>query len=98
LSVAYEPATGNFTRIVQRVPVRIRLDCNQPGSEKRSNPEFRGSQWSQIPFRSVIGILAFALMEEHLINQLPRRLGQIGRVKRKQSWTEQCRQVTADLV
>jgi membrane fusion protein (multidrug efflux system) len=26
----YEPATGNFTRIVQRVPVRIRLAPNQP--------------------------------------------------------------------
>jgi membrane fusion protein (multidrug efflux system) len=26
----FEPATGNFTRIVQRVPVRIRLDRNQP--------------------------------------------------------------------
>jgi membrane fusion protein (multidrug efflux system) len=26
----FEPATGNFTRIVQRVPVRIRLDTNQP--------------------------------------------------------------------
>ena len=30
----YEPATGNFTRIVQRVPVRIRLDRNQPGLER----------------------------------------------------------------
>jgi membrane fusion protein (multidrug efflux system) len=26
----FEPATGNFTRIVQRVPVRIRLLPNQP--------------------------------------------------------------------
>ncbi len=26
----FEPATGNFTRIVQRVPVRIRFDPNQP--------------------------------------------------------------------
>ena len=26
----FEPATGNFTRIVQRVPVRIRLDPGQP--------------------------------------------------------------------
>jgi membrane fusion protein (multidrug efflux system) len=30
----YEPATGNFTRIVQRVPVRIRLDRDQPGIER----------------------------------------------------------------
>jgi membrane fusion protein (multidrug efflux system) len=30
----FEPATGNFTRIVQRVPVRIRLDRNQPGLER----------------------------------------------------------------
>ena len=27
----YEPGTGNFTKIVQRVPVRIRLDPGQPG-------------------------------------------------------------------
>jgi membrane fusion protein (multidrug efflux system) len=27
----FEPGTGNFTKIVQRVPVRIRLDPNQPG-------------------------------------------------------------------
>jgi membrane fusion protein (multidrug efflux system) len=27
----FEPGTGNFTKIVQRVPVRIRLDANQPG-------------------------------------------------------------------
>lgn len=26
----FEPGTGNFTKIVQRVPVRIRLDANQP--------------------------------------------------------------------
>jgi membrane fusion protein (multidrug efflux system) len=26
----FEPATGNFTRIVQRVPVRVHLDANQP--------------------------------------------------------------------
>jgi membrane fusion protein (multidrug efflux system) len=26
----FEPGTGNFTKIVQRVPVRIRLDPNQP--------------------------------------------------------------------
>jgi membrane fusion protein (multidrug efflux system) len=26
----FEPATGNFTRIVQRVPVRIKLNPNQP--------------------------------------------------------------------
>ena len=30
----FEPATGNFTRIVQRLPVRIRLDRNQPGLER----------------------------------------------------------------
>jgi membrane fusion protein, multidrug efflux system len=30
----YEPATGNFTRIVQRVPVRIRLDAGQDGLER----------------------------------------------------------------
>ncbi len=30
----YEPATGNFTRIVQRLSVRIRLDRNQPGIER----------------------------------------------------------------
>ncbi|MGD0189206.1 MAG: HlyD family secretion protein [Rhizomicrobium sp.] len=30
----FEPATGNFTRIVQRVPVRIRLFPGQPGSER----------------------------------------------------------------
>ncbi|WP_226017255.1 HlyD family secretion protein [Novosphingobium sp. FKTRR1] len=27
----FEPGTGNFTKIVQRVPVRIRLDRGQPG-------------------------------------------------------------------
>ncbi|THD64821.1 HlyD family secretion protein [Phenylobacterium sp.] len=27
----FEPGTGNFTKIVQRVPVRIRLDAGQPG-------------------------------------------------------------------
>jgi membrane fusion protein (multidrug efflux system) len=27
----FEPGTGNFTKIVQRVPVRIRLDPGQPG-------------------------------------------------------------------
>lgn len=27
----FEPGTGNFTKIVQRVPVRIRLQPNQPG-------------------------------------------------------------------
>ena len=27
----FEPGTGNFTKIVQRVPVRIRLDPQQPG-------------------------------------------------------------------
>jgi membrane fusion protein (multidrug efflux system) len=30
----FEPATGNFTRIVQRVPVRIRLYPGQSGSER----------------------------------------------------------------
>jgi len=30
----FEPATGNFTRIVQRVPVRIHLDPGQQGSER----------------------------------------------------------------
>jgi membrane fusion protein (multidrug efflux system) len=30
----YEPATGNFTRIVQRVPVRIRLYSGQDGHER----------------------------------------------------------------
>ncbi len=27
----FEPGTGNFTKIVQRIPVRIRFDPNQPG-------------------------------------------------------------------
>jgi membrane fusion protein (multidrug efflux system) len=27
----FEPGTGNFTKIVQRVPVRIRFDPDQPG-------------------------------------------------------------------
>ncbi len=27
----FEPGTGNYTKIVQRVPVRIRLDAGQPG-------------------------------------------------------------------
>ncbi|HEX2591058.1 MAG TPA: HlyD family secretion protein, partial [Rhizomicrobium sp.] len=30
----FEPATGNFTRIVQRVPVRVHLDPGQPGMER----------------------------------------------------------------
>jgi membrane fusion protein, multidrug efflux system len=30
----FEPATGNFTRIVQRMPVRIRLDRNQPDLDR----------------------------------------------------------------
>ena len=30
----YEPGTGNFTKIVQRVPVRIRLDPDQPGLDR----------------------------------------------------------------
>jgi membrane fusion protein (multidrug efflux system) len=30
----FEPATGNFTRIVQRVPVRIHLDEGQAGLER----------------------------------------------------------------
>jgi len=29
----FEPGTGNFTKIVQRVPVRIRFDEGQPGLE-----------------------------------------------------------------
>jgi membrane fusion protein (multidrug efflux system) len=28
-----DTATGNFTKIVQRVPVRIRIEPNQPGAE-----------------------------------------------------------------
>jgi len=30
----FEPGTGNFTKIVQRIPVRIRLDPGQPGLER----------------------------------------------------------------
>jgi membrane fusion protein (multidrug efflux system) len=30
----FEPGTGNFTKIVQRVPVRIHLDANQPQIER----------------------------------------------------------------
>ena len=30
----FEPGTGNFTKIVQRVPVRIRFDAGQPGLAK----------------------------------------------------------------
>ncbi|MBC2654545.1 HlyD family secretion protein [Pseudomonas sp. MSSRFD41] len=30
----FEPGTGNFTKIVQRVPVRIRFDADQPGLER----------------------------------------------------------------
>jgi membrane fusion protein (multidrug efflux system) len=30
----FEPGTGNFTKIVQRVPVRIRFDPNQPGAAR----------------------------------------------------------------
>ena len=30
----FEPGTGNFTKIVQRVPVRISLDPGQPGLER----------------------------------------------------------------
>jgi membrane fusion protein, multidrug efflux system len=30
----FEPGTGNFTKIVQRVPVRIRLDPDQPGVDR----------------------------------------------------------------
>ncbi|HET6471691.1 MAG TPA: HlyD family secretion protein, partial [Pseudomonadales bacterium] len=29
----FEPGTGNFTKIVQRVPVKIRFDAGQPGIE-----------------------------------------------------------------
>jgi membrane fusion protein (multidrug efflux system) len=29
----FEPGTGNFTKIVQRVPVRIRFDQHQPGAD-----------------------------------------------------------------
>jgi membrane fusion protein (multidrug efflux system) len=30
----FEPGTGNFTKIVQRVPVRVRLEPGQPGLER----------------------------------------------------------------
>ena len=30
----FEPGTGNFTKIVQRIPVRIRLDPGQPGLDR----------------------------------------------------------------
>ena len=30
----FEPGTGNFTKVVQRVPVRIRIDPGQPGLER----------------------------------------------------------------
>jgi membrane fusion protein (multidrug efflux system) len=30
----FEPGTGNFTKIVQRVPVRIRLEPGQPGLDR----------------------------------------------------------------
>ncbi|MCR5879747.1 HlyD family secretion protein [Phenylobacterium sp. J367] len=30
----FEPGTGNFTKIVQRVPVRLRFDPGQPGLER----------------------------------------------------------------
>ncbi|BCT30760.1 HlyD family secretion protein [Pseudomonas sp. BNK-6] len=30
----FEPGTGNFTKIVQRVPVRIRFNADQPGLER----------------------------------------------------------------
>jgi membrane fusion protein (multidrug efflux system) len=30
----FEPATGNFTRIVQRMPVRIRLDAGRDGAAR----------------------------------------------------------------
>lgn len=30
----FEPGTGNFTKVVQRVPVRIRIDPDQPGMER----------------------------------------------------------------
>lgn len=30
----FEPGTGNFTKIVQRVPVRIALDAGQAGMER----------------------------------------------------------------
>ncbi|MDH8500781.1 HlyD family secretion protein, partial [Klebsiella pneumoniae] len=27
-------ATGNFTKVAQRIPVRIRIDPNQPAAER----------------------------------------------------------------
>jgi len=30
----FEPGTGNFTKIVQRVPVRVRFDPGQPSLER----------------------------------------------------------------
>jgi membrane fusion protein (multidrug efflux system) len=30
----FEPGTGNFTKIVQRVPVRIHFDANQNGVDQ----------------------------------------------------------------
>ena len=30
----FEPGTGNFTKIVQRVPVRLALDADQPDAAK----------------------------------------------------------------
>jgi membrane fusion protein (multidrug efflux system) len=36
----FEPGTGNFTKIVQRVPVRIRFDASQAGAEQL-RPGFR---------------------------------------------------------
>jgi membrane fusion protein (multidrug efflux system) len=30
----FEPGTGNFTKIVQRIPVRIRFEAGQPGMDK----------------------------------------------------------------
>jgi membrane fusion protein (multidrug efflux system) len=30
----FEPGTGNFTKIVQRVPVRIYFDADQPGLDR----------------------------------------------------------------
>lgn len=32
--IPFEPGTGNFTKVVQRVPVRITLDPRQPGLER----------------------------------------------------------------
>nr|BFE97474.1 hypothetical protein GCM10020185_80100 [Pseudomonas brassicacearum subsp. brassicacearum] len=33
-AIAPHNATGNFTKIVQRLPVRIRIDPDQPGAAK----------------------------------------------------------------